>query len=168
MATIRIDESGVAQAGAVTVTVTAEPLTVLSDPVTAGADVSRAIAAGLGNATRNIQELARGGKHRLFNRTGELAAGIVAVLNANGYDIVPPDRYLQDDALFDRLVQLVPAIDDPFVLAGVQTALENTVEDMIRIEAANAASWRGVTINGWSAGRPETNAERVDRVNRNR
>jgi hypothetical protein len=132
MTTIKIDESTTSAAGGVTVTIRAEPLT-LDIPDDIAAAPAAAIAQGIANDIRSITQMSRDGKHRMFNRTGKLAAELAAIAGAGGYDIVAPAGYLQDDALFEQLVALVPAIRDPTTLAELEAAIEKTMTDMVTV-----------------------------------
>lgn len=114
------------------VTIIAEPLTI-DIPDDLGAAPAASIAEGIAEQIRAITVMARDGKHRAFNKTGRLANELAAIANAGGYDIVAPDGYLQDDDLFERLIELVPAIADPTTLQQLELALEKATADMITV-----------------------------------
>ena len=127
---IKIDESTQSSNGNVSVIVTAEPLT-LDIPADVESAPADAIADGIRTAIRSITQLAAGGRHRAFNNTGTLANEITAILGASGYDIVAPPGYLQDDAVLQRLLELVPAIEDPSTLQQLADAVERVTAAML-------------------------------------
>lgn len=114
------------------VTVIAETLTI-DIPDNIGAAPAAAIAKGIADQIRSISAMARGGKHRAFNNTGRLANELAAIVSGAGYDIVPPEGYLEDDDLFGRLVELVPAIQDPTTLQELQLAIEKAAGDLVTV-----------------------------------
>ncbi len=116
----------------VTVTITEQPL-VFEIPKDVGAEPAAAIAQGIRDGIHAISETAKDGKHKAFNRTGTLANGIEAVKNGTEYAIVAPEGYLQDDALYQRLVTLVPAIADPTTIPGLDAAIERVASDMLKV-----------------------------------
>jgi hypothetical protein len=129
---LTFDESRVTRAGVVTVTVTAQPLEVELDEQVLAQKPAEAVAQAIGDGIKGITEMARSGKHRLFNRTGELANGIEALpWDGEGYPIAAPDGYLQDPALLERLVALVPVITDPTADPKVVAAIEQSADDML-------------------------------------
>jgi hypothetical protein len=132
MSRIVIDETKTIAAGGVTVSIKAEPL-VFETPDNLGATEAAAIVEGIANGIRAITKMSRDGKHRLFNRTGTLANELAAILGANGYDVVAPPGYLQDDELMQQLIDLVPAIADPTTLRELQAAIEKTAAAMVRV-----------------------------------
>ena len=116
----------------ITVTITEQPL-IFTITDNAAATPAAAIAEGIRNGIKGITEMSRDGKHRAFNRTGTLANGIEAVKNGDEYAIVAPLGYLEDDALFARLVALVPAIADPTTIPELDAAIERVTSDMVKL-----------------------------------
>lgn len=133
MPTIRINESRSAPGQSASVTVVAEPLTIGWDDNQIGAEPSAAIAKGIADAIRNISQTSRNGKHAAFNNSGRLVRELVAIAAVGGYDIVAPPGYLQSDEVFQKLIDLVPAIQDPTTLIGLAEALERALTAMVKV-----------------------------------
>lgn len=132
MSRIVIDETKTIAAGAVTITIKAEPL-VFDPPDNLGAVEAAAIASGIADGIRAITQMAKDGKSRLFNRTGKLANELTAIAAAGGYEIVAPEGYLRADSQMQQLIELVPAIADPTTLRELQAAIEKTMTEMVRV-----------------------------------
>jgi len=146
MRTVTIDESAKFDAGSVGVTITAEPLEIVIDETELGripADaIARAISAGIENiaaqasaatiAKRRAQGIS---STKLFNATGELSRGIRSDFTPDGaYEVSAPADRLQDPDVAARLVELVPALQDP-IQPSVQAAIEATADAMIKTRA---------------------------------
>jgi hypothetical protein len=129
---IVINESYPKGRGDVTATVSAEPITV-DVPDDVAAAPAAAIAEGIADRIRAISQRSRDGKRQIFNRTGRLVKELAAIAVAGGYNIVAPAGYLTDDALLERLIDLVPAIADPTVLTELQAAVEKAAADMVTL-----------------------------------
>lgn len=132
MTRVAINETATIRTDSVSVTITAEPL-VFEVPEDVAESPARAIALGIAKAIRAIGEMSRDGKHRMFNRTGRLTNELVAIASSAGYDVVAPLGYLEDDAVLERLIALVPAIADPTILAELQAAVERVATEMVRV-----------------------------------
>lgn len=128
-----LDESHEVTEGSVSIRTVAAPLEHNFDTQALAKEPAQAIAAGVADGIRGITEMSRDRKHRLFNRTGFLADSIEAVADDDGgYSILAPDGYLQDDELMQRLIDLVPAIEDPTTIDGLQTAVEDSCDILVK------------------------------------
>lgn len=119
-----------------TTTITTETFTFELDDAALAAPVADAIAADVAAGIAAITERSRDGKHRLFNRTGALVAGIRAVQSGPAeYSIVPPADHFQGsnaDELLEKLVSLVPALQDPLSGPRAQAAIAKSLDDAMK------------------------------------
>jgi hypothetical protein len=118
-----------------TTTVRTETLTYELDEAKLAAPVAAAIRDAVADGIRGITEMSHDGKHRLFNRTGALVAGLTVVQSGGAFCIVPPSDHFQEPtgpALLERLVELVPVIQDPTKAAGVVAAIEKSAGVLVK------------------------------------
>lgn len=115
------------------VTIKSEILEVTLDPVALASKTAEAGAEAVRSGIRGITARTRDRKRPLFNNTGELARGIAVRAAGDASEVVaPPDR-LEDDALAERLAELVPAIADPLRDPVVQRAIEDGASMIVTV-----------------------------------
>lgn len=120
------------RSGDCTVTCKAEPLDHDFDPKRLTKPVADAIADAIERGIANNSQKTADGKRRLFVRTGRLARSIESVRHGDGYQVVAPPGYLQDDALMERLIETVPVLADPFVDRAVESALDKVTDGVFK------------------------------------
>lgn len=128
---VRFDMNGTTRVGVATVEINGEPLEIAFEPAQLAGAMADAAAKAIANEIRGISERAPDG-HQLFNRTGRLVAGIVAQQVAEEtFDVVPPEGYLQDDRIVERLIDLVPTLDTPEESLKLNAVLVGQVDDVV-------------------------------------
>jgi hypothetical protein len=118
-----------------TTEVVTETLSYELDEAKLAAPVAVAIRDAVADGIGAINEMAANGKHRLFNNTGALRQGLLVERQGGAFAIVPPSDHFQGDrgpALLERLVGLVPAIQDPTSAPKVQAAIEKSAAVLIK------------------------------------
>ena len=106
------------------------------DNVKLAAPVANAIRDAIAAGIQGITAMARDGKHRQFNRTGALVAGLHVEQDGDAFAVLPPDDHFQGptaDVLLARLVELVPVIADPTTSPRVQKALEVSSAQVVKV-----------------------------------
>ena len=112
-------------------TTTRTELVTETDPTALARPVADVIRDECAAGIRAITEMAKDGKHRLFNKTGHLSNGLTVEAQGAGGTfaiVAPSDRFDDDkaDVQMARLVGLVPVIADPLASERVRTAIEES------------------------------------------
>lgn len=128
----KLDGSFKHKHGAYTVVSRADTVEHETDPVKLGRPVAEEIAAAIERGIANNPARTRDGKRRLFVRTGNLSRSITIEQRGRGFEVLAPDGYLQDDAMIDRLLEVVPVIEDPFLDPQVDKAIEETGQPVVK------------------------------------
>jgi hypothetical protein len=119
-----------------TTTTVTETLVTETDEKKLAAPIAEAIARDVRNGIAAITQLARDGKHRLFNKTGALRDGIRAIVTGDTFEIVAPPDHFQNDpdgTLQGKLVALVPVLQDPTNGNEYRKALEQSAAAVVKI-----------------------------------
>lgn len=124
--------------------VVADELEIETDESKLLADVADAAREALASEIRSISApVSPGTKRRpdhvgsrLFNDTGHLARALEVVVDqaTGARDIRPPRDRLQDEALVERLAELVRSIREPFAAPRTAEALREAVSRAVRIK----------------------------------
>lgn len=91
--------------------------------------------AAVRSGIRSITKPTQDGTHKQFTETGTLVNGLTSRATGTGTgdsEVVAPPNRLQDDAVFARMVELVPVLADPLQDEAIDAAIEKITREVVR------------------------------------